>query len=85
MASYESQLMKKKEKKEENLRYSRISPRTSNQIRLKSTFKTKIRETSFQYPSVQLWNDAPKDITEAQTESQARGAIRKYVKECIPI
>ena len=64
---------------------SRISPRTSNQIRLKSNFKTKIRETSFQFPSVQLWNDAPRNITEAKTETQARAAIRSYVKEHIPI
>ena len=64
---------------------SRISPRTQNQIRLKSNFKTKIRETSFQFPSVQLWNNAPIEITEAKTESQARGAIRKFVTECIPI
>ena len=64
---------------------SRISPRSENQIRLKSNFKTKIRETSFQYPSVQLWNAAPKEITEAKTETQARAAIRSYVKEHIPI
>ena len=64
---------------------SRISPRTQNQIRLKSKFKTKIRETSFQFPSVQLWNSAPIEITEAQTETQARAAIRRYVKEHIPI
>ena len=64
---------------------TRISPRTSNQIRLKSAFKTRIRESSFQYPSVQLWNEAPIGITEAPTESQARSAIRKFVKECIPI
>ena len=64
---------------------SRISPRSENQIRLKSSFKTKIRETSFQYPSVQIWNAAPKEITEAESETQARAAIRKYVKEHIPI
>ena len=64
---------------------SRISPRASNQMRLKSNFKTKIRETSFQFPSVQLWNSAPVEITEAQTETQARAAIRRYVKEHIPI
>ena len=64
---------------------SRISPRSENQIRLKSSFRTKIRETSFQYPSVQLWNACPKTITEARTETQARAAIRSYVEEHIPI
>ena len=34
---------------------SRISPRALNQIRLKSNFKTKIRETSFQFPSVRAF------------------------------
>ena len=62
-----------------------INTRSSNKIKLKASFKTRIRESSFQLPSVQLWNAAPKDITEAQTEAQARSAIRKFVKENIPI
>ena len=59
--------------------------RSSNKIKLKSHFKTRIRETSFQLPSVHLWNSAPKEITEAISESRARAEIRKYVLENIPI
>ena len=62
-----------------------INTRSSNKIKLKSHFKTRIRESSFQLPSVQLWNAAPTDVTEAKTESQARSAIRRYIKENIPI
>ena len=62
-----------------------INTRSSNKIKLKSHFKTRIRETSFQFPSVQLWNSAPKEITEAITEAKARAEIRKYVIENIPI
>ena len=59
--------------------------RSSNQIRLKTFFKTKIRETSFQFPSVELWNNAPIEVTEAKSESQAKAAIRNFVKKYIPI
>ena len=59
--------------------------RSANKVRLKTFFKTRIRETSFQLPSVELWNNAPLEITEAKTESQAKSAIRKYVKQSIPI
>ena len=62
-----------------------INTRSSNKIKLKSHFKTRIRESSFQLPSVQLWNAAPTDVTEAKNESQARSAIRRYIKENIPI
>ena len=62
-----------------------INTRSSNKIRLKSHFKSRIRETSFQFPSVHLWNSAPKEITEAKSESRARAEIRKYVMENIPI
>ena len=33
--------------------------RSENQIRLKANFKTRLKETSFHYPSVQVWNSAP--------------------------
>ena len=53
--------------------------RSANKVRLKTFFKTRIRETSFQLPSVELWNNAPLEITEAKTESQAKAAIRKWL------
>ena len=59
--------------------------RSSNQIKLKTKFRSRLRENSFQYPSVQLWNTAPTEVTEAKTETKARTAIRKHVKETIPI
>ena len=62
-----------------------IRTRSSSQIRLKTMFKTRLRETSYQLPSVLLWNAAPKEVTEAQTESKARAAIRQHVKNNIPI
>ena len=62
-----------------------IGTRSSSQIKLKTLFKTRLRETSYQLPSVILWNAAPPDITEAKSESQARAAIRNHVKNNIPI
>ena len=53
--------------------------RNSNKIRLKSGFKTRLRENSFQYPSVLVWNSAPLSVTSAETESAARRAIREFV------
>ena len=54
--------------------------RSAGTNKLKNKFKSKIRENSFIYPSIQLWNSAPVDVTTATTESQARANIRKYVK-----
>ena len=54
--------------------------RLVNKIRLKANFKTRLRESSFHYPSVQVWNSAPLSVTKATSESQARNAIREYVK-----
>ena len=54
--------------------------RSENKIRLKANFKTRLRESSFHYPSVQVWNSAPSSVTKATSESQARKAIRDYVK-----
>ena len=54
--------------------------RSSNKIRLKSGFKSRLRENSFQYPSVQLWNSAPSSVTSATTESSARSAIKIFVQ-----
>ena len=60
--------------------FERANSRNTDRIRLKSGFKSRLRETSFQYPSVQVWNAAPKAVTHARTESQARTAIRNFVK-----
>ena len=54
--------------------------RSAGLNKLKIGFKSKLRENSFQYPSVQVWNSAPSDVTTAESESQARAAIRKFVK-----
>ena len=54
--------------------------RSAGLNKLKSCFKTKIRENSFSYPSIQIWNSAPTDVTTAATESKARTAIRSYVQ-----
>ena len=69
----------------ERIETSGINTRSSSKIRLKSAFKSRLRESSFQYPSVQLWNNCPQEITEATTESAAKAAIRKFVLENIPI
>ena len=53
--------------------------RSAGLNKLKSCFKTKIRENSYSYPSIQIWNSAPSDVTTAATESAARRAIRSYV------
>ena len=54
--------------------------RSAGLNKLKSHFKSKIREQSFSHPSIQVWNSAPPDVTTAETESKARKAIRRYVK-----
>ena len=54
--------------------------RSAGLNRLKAGFRSKIRENIFTYPSIQIWNSAPPEVTTAETESQARDAIRKYVK-----
>ena len=54
--------------------------RSAGLNKLKSCFKTKIRENSYSYPSIQIWNSAPSDVTTAATETKARKAIRSYVK-----
>ena len=59
--------------------------RSSKQIKLKTNFRSRLRENSLQFLSVQLWNAAPTEVTEAKTEAKARTAIRKHVKETIPI
>ena len=54
--------------------------RSAGLNKLKTVFKSKLRDNSFVYPSVQLWNSAPPDITTETIESRARKAIRAYVK-----
>ena len=68
----------------ERIHSNRPNTRASMKIRLKSGFKSRLRENSFHYPSVRLWNSAPIAVTNATTESQARNAIRAYV-ESLPI
>ena len=53
--------------------------RSAGLNKLKTCFKTKIRENSFAFPSIQLWNVAPADVTTAETEAKARKAIRSFV------
>ena len=47
--------------------------------KLKMNFKTKIRESSFYYQSLRVWNSAPEDVTNPSNESQAKSAIRRFV------
>ena len=54
--------------------------RSAGTNKLKNHFKSKIRENSFTYPSIQLWNTAPDEVTTAATESSARNAIKEYVR-----
>ena len=60
--------------------FEKVNSRNQNRIRLKAGFKSRLRENSFHYPSVQLWNSAPATITHSKSESQARKAIRDFVK-----
>ena len=60
--------------------FEKIQSRNENRIKLKSGFKSRLRENSFHYPSVQIWNAAPQTITHAKSESTARKAIRDFVK-----
>ena len=53
--------------------------RSAGLNKLKISFKSKIRENSFVFPSIQLWNSSPPEVTTAESESKARSAIRKYV------
>ena len=58
---------------------AQVNVRNTSKNRLKSHFKSRLRENSFHYPSVRLWNNAPTEVTNAMTESAARTAIRKHV------
>ena len=53
--------------------------RSSGTRKLKTNFKSNLRESSFHYQSVRLWNSAPLEIIQAETESKAKSEIRKYV------
>ena len=54
--------------------------RSAGTNKLKNNFKSKIRENSFSYPSIKIWNSAPIEVTTATSESKARTEIKKYVK-----
>ena len=60
--------------------FEKVNSRNENRIQLKALFKSRLRENSFHYPSVRLWNSAPQTITHSKSELQARKAIRDYVK-----
>ena len=68
----------------EKVESNRHNTRASLKIRLKCGLKSRLRDNSFHFPSVKLWNSAPLDVTNAPTESLARSAIRAYV-ENLPI
>ena len=54
--------------------------RQSSQNRIKLMKNSSLRENSFMQPSAKLWNLAPVSVVKAQTENQARKAIRQFVK-----
>ena len=56
------------------------STRASGNNSVKVATNSKTKECSFLYPSARLWNMAPKSVVIAATESQARKAIRTFVK-----
>ena len=41
---------------------------------------SKLKDNSFHYPSVKLWNMAPVAVVMSKTEGSARKAIRQFVK-----
>ena len=59
---------------------STLPTRAMNTQRLKNCVKTTLRENSFKYPSVVLWNLAPENVTTAENEKKAKKAIRAFVK-----
>ena len=68
----------------EKIDNSQHNTRASMKIRLKLGLKSRLRDNSFHYPSVKLWNAAPSTVCNAQTESQVRTAIRAFV-ESLPV
>ena len=57
--------------------------RAANQNRIKLGANSKIKENSFLYPSVTLWNMAPTSVVEAKKESIAKKSIRKFVTKLL--
>ena len=54
-----------------------LKSRYRDSSRLKISFKSKQRESSFAFSSIQIWNSAPPEVTTAESETKARSAIRK--------
>ena len=54
--------------------------RQASQKRIKMGKNSRLRESSFLQPSTKLWNMAPASVVEAKSETQARKAIRQFVK-----
>ena len=57
------------------------STRAASQNLIKMGPNSKIRESSFLYPSAKLWNMAPISVVEATNELNARRAIRDFAKK----
>ena len=52
---------------------------SENRIQVKG-LNSKLKDNSFHYPSVKLWNIAPVTVVMSKTEGSARKAIRQFVK-----
>ena len=52
----------------------------SQNNKIKVVKNSKLRENSFVYPTVKLWNSAPVSVTRAETENKAKKGIREFVK-----
>ena len=54
--------------------------RASQNNKIKVVKNSQLRENSFVYPTVKLWNSAPVSVTRAETEIKAKKGIREFVK-----
>ena len=54
--------------------------RASQNNKIKVVKNSQLRENSFVYPTVKLWNSAPVSVTRAETENKAKKGIREFVK-----
>ena len=54
--------------------------RAAQNNKIKVLKNSQLRENSFVYPTVKLWNSAPISVTQADSESKAKKGIRQFVK-----
>ena len=54
--------------------------RAAESNKIKVALNSQLRENSFVYPTVKLWNSAPRSITLAKTQLKAKKEIRQFVK-----